>query len=95
MHKKKAHGCWNIEASCAKKKHDDFTVLLRGAVNNHPRLSANNQVIRSDYSSTPVIGGYPINNRVIYGNVHLRHGRLHTIKLCGLICPAFWSRPRT
>jgi hypothetical protein len=55
-----------------KNAHDAFTVLLRGAVNNRPRLSANNRVIRGGYQSTLVISDNPVDNRVIGGNVQLR-----------------------
>jgi hypothetical protein len=56
-----------------KNAHDAFTVLLRGAVNNRPRLSANNRVIRGGYRSTPVISDNPVDNWVIGGNVQLSH----------------------
>jgi hypothetical protein len=55
-----------------KNAHDAFTVLLRGAVNNRPRLSANNRVIRDGYRSTLVISDNPVDNQVIGGNVQLR-----------------------
>jgi hypothetical protein len=57
---------------CRENTHDAFTVLLRGAVNNRPRLSANKRVIRGGYRSTPVISDNLVDNRVIGCNVQLR-----------------------
>jgi hypothetical protein len=71
MHEKMHMMAEILRNHARKNVHNDFTVLLRGAVNNHPRLSVNNRVIRGGYRSSPVISDNPVDNQVIWVNFHL------------------------